>query len=66
MLCVLQNPTDFSRGRMSVKAIKNKDWNTIASIYNGSGYLALAKKLGREPYNITMAKNYKKLKPMFE
>ena len=43
---------------MSVKAIKNKDWNTIASIYNGSGYLALAKKLGREPYNITMAKNY--------
>ena len=28
--------------------------------------LALAKKLGREPYNITMAKNYKKLKPMFE
>lgn len=51
---------------MSIKAIKNKDWNTIASIYNGSGYLALAKKLGREPYNITMAKNYKKLKPMFE
>ena len=49
-----------------LKAIKNKDWNTIASIYNGSGYLALAKKLGREPYNITMAKNYKKLKPMFE
>ena len=49
-----------------LKAIKNKDWNTIASIYNGSGYLELAKKLGREPYNITMAKNYKKLKPMFE
>ena len=52
--------------RNFLKELKNKDWNTIASIYNGSGYLELAKKLGREPYNITMAKNHKKLKPMFE
>ena len=48
------------------QAIIFKDWHKIAKIYNGSGYLELAKKLGREPYNITMAKNYEKLKPMFE
>ena len=48
-----------------LKAIKNKDWNTIASIYNGSGYFDLARKIGRDPYNITMERNYKKLKPLF-
>ena len=41
-------------------AILNKDWFTIASIYNGSGFLALAKKYKREPYNISMANAYKK------
>lgn len=42
------------------QAILDKDWFTIASIYNGSGFLALAKKYGREPYNISMANAYKK------
>jgi len=40
------------------KAIQEKDWFTIASIYNGSGFLQLAKRLGREPYNISMKKAY--------
>lgn len=47
------------------KAIIFKDWHKIAKIYNGSGYLELSKKIGREPYNITMEKNYAKFKPLF-
>lgn len=43
-----------------LKAILAKDWHMIAYIYNGSGYAALAHKYGREPYNITMEKFYKK------
>lgn len=41
-------------------AILNKDWFKIASIYNGSGFLELAKKYKREPYNISMDNAYKK------
>lgn len=43
-------------------ALKTGDWHTVASIYNGSGYQALAKRIGREPYNISMAKAYGKYK----
>ena len=43
-------------------ALKAKDWNTVASIYNGSGYKTLAVKYGREPYDITMSKNYQLFK----
>ena len=42
------------------QAILDRDWFKIASIYNGSGFLALAKKYGREPYNISMENAYKK------
>lgn len=42
------------------QAIKDKDWFTIAKIYNGSGFRELAKKYGREPYDKTMAKAYQK------
>lgn len=41
-------------------AIIEKDYHTIASIYNGSGYKALAAKYGREPYNISLEKAYSK------
>ncbi|WP_449435041.1 N-acetylmuramidase domain-containing protein [Pedobacter steynii] len=41
-------------------ALKNKDWHVVACLYNGAGYLALAKKIGREPYNISMQKAYTK------
>lgn len=41
-------------------AIKVKDWETVASLYNGAGYKALARRLGRESYDITLARNYTK------
>lgn len=41
-------------------AIKNKNWSKIASIYNGAYYKELAKKLNREPYDISMSKAYEK------
>ena len=37
-----------------------EDFYTMASRYNGAGFEALAKKIGREPYNLTIARNYKK------
>lgn len=41
-------------------ALINKDWHKVAMIYNGAGYAALAHKIGREPYNVSMAKAYDK------
>ena len=41
-------------------AILAKDWHTIASIYNGAKYRELAAKIGREPYDISMAKAFAK------
>lgn len=40
-------------------ALKSKNWHLVATYYNGAGYQALAKKLKREPYNITMERLYK-------
>ena len=45
-----------------LQALKDKDWDKVASIYNGKGYKALALKLKREPYDITLAKAYNKYK----
>ncbi len=45
-------------------ALKTGDWFTVASIYNGSGFLAIARKYGREPYNISLAKAYGKYKAL--
>lgn len=41
-------------------AILEKDWFTIAKIYNGSGFLKIARQYGREPCNISMEKAYKR------
>lgn len=41
-------------------ALKAKDWDGVASIYNGSGYKALAAKYGREPYDVSMKNAYLK------
>jgi len=41
-------------------AIIDKDWLTIAKIYNGSGFMEIARRYGREPYNISMGKAYRK------
>ena len=43
-------------------ALKTGDWHTVASIYNGSKYKELAEKIGREPYNISMAKAFGRYK----
>jgi hypothetical protein len=40
-------------------ALSGKDWDTVAKLYNGAGYKALAVKIGREPYNISLQKAYK-------
>jgi len=42
------------------KAIANKDWHMIATIYNGAKYKELAQRIGREPYNISLEKAYLK------
>ncbi|MDR0872249.1 MAG: N-acetylmuramidase family protein [Prevotellaceae bacterium] len=41
-------------------ALKAKDWDTVATLYNGAGYRDLAKKYKREPYDITMKNHYEK------
>ena len=41
-------------------ALKNCNWHLVAVNYNGAGYQELAKKYGREPYNISMEKAYNK------
>ncbi|MBB5334678.1 hypothetical protein HNP69_002828 [Chryseobacterium koreense] len=46
-------------------AIKIGDWFTVAKIYNGAGFLELARKYGREPYNTSLAKAYGKYKAVF-
>lgn len=43
--------------RSSLQAL---DWDGVAVRYNGAGYKELAKKIGREPYDISMAKAYQK------
>jgi hypothetical protein len=41
-------------------ALKVHDWDGVASIYNGSGFRAIAAKYGREPYDISMKNAYEK------
>lgn len=41
-------------------ALKRKDWHTVAVRYNGSKYKEMAKKWGREPYDISMRKAYER------
>ena len=48
------------------KAIKLNDWSTVASIYNGAGYKELAKRIGREPYDISMAKAFDKYSKLLQ
>lgn len=47
-----------------LKYLSIKDWHNVAKIYNGSGYMDIAKKYGREPYNISMEKEYNKFKSL--
>lgn len=41
-----------------LNAIRSKNWHMVAVLYNGAGYKALAAKIGRESYDISLAKAY--------
>lgn len=46
-----------------LNALNSETWDKVASIYNGAAYKEMAKKWGREPYDISMKKaNEKYLK----
>lgn len=41
-----------------LRALERKDWHTVAVRYNGAKYREMAKKWGREPYDVSMKKAY--------
>lgn len=43
-----------------VSALKTKNWHMVATLYNGAGYKALAARIGREPYDVSLRKAYEK------
>lgn len=43
-----------------LSAVRTRNWHMIAVKYNGAGYQALARRLKREPYNISLEKEAKK------
>lgn len=43
-----------------IRAFQKKDFDMIARLYNGENYAELAKKIPREPYNISIEKAYHK------
>lgn len=45
-------------------ALKDHDWDKVATIYNGFGFRVLAAKYGREPYDISMKNAYEKYKKL--
>jgi hypothetical protein len=42
--------------------LRAHDWDGVATLYNGAAYKEMAKKWGREPYDITLANAYEKYK----
>lgn len=56
-LCIFLK--NYLGGRI-LRHLKDKDWHNVAVYYNGAGYMNIAKKYGREPYNISMKKAYNK------
>ena len=45
-----------------LNALKKHDWTKVASIYNGSGFMELAKKYHRTPYDESMEIAYNRFK----
>ena len=45
-----------------LNGLNRHNWDAVATNYNGAGYKALAKKIGREAYDISLMKAYKKYK----
>ncbi|MGJ1295531.1 N-acetylmuramidase domain-containing protein [Sphingobacterium spiritivorum] len=60
-LCIFLK--NYLGGRI-LRYLSVKDWHNVAVYYNGSGYMTIAKKYGREPYNISMQKAYEKYKKL--
>lgn len=57
---IFQMAEFINTDRILYDALKRKDWHTVAVRYNGARYKEMAKKWGREPYNISMQKAYDK------
>ena len=43
-----------------INALRTKNWHLVAIYYNGAGYRELAARIGREPYDISLEKAYRK------
>lgn len=43
-----------------LKAILDKNWHMVATIYNGARYKELAKQYNREPYDVSLQKAFEK------
>lgn len=41
-------------------ALQARNWHMVATLYNGSGYMEIARKYGREPYDSAMKNAFKK------
>lgn len=46
--------------RRLLAALKSRNWPLVATLYNGAGYMDVARKYGREPYDESMKKAFKK------
>ncbi|MBE7178184.1 MAG: DUF3380 domain-containing protein [Mucilaginibacter polytrichastri] len=42
------------------RTIKARDWHMVATLYNGKYYRELAVRIGREPYDISLAKAFRR------
>lgn len=58
--------TFIETDRRLKSAIEDKDWHLIAYIYNGAGYMSMAYKYGRTPYNISLQQAYEKYSALSE
>ena len=45
-----------------LNAIKTYNWNTVAIIYNGAGFMKIAEQYHRKPYNVSLMEAYNKYK----
>lgn len=53
----------YKNGRI-LTALAARDFTTVATLYNGAGFRELAKKYGREPYDISLRKAFDKYAKM--
>jgi len=56
--------TFIETDRKLKQAMIDRDFHIIAMRYNGAGYMALAYKYGRDPYNISLQRAYEKYRSL--